>query len=356
MKELLIVGAGATGSITASLLHSHPNPPTVTVWDKARGAGGRMSTHRQPNNPGLHVDMGAQYLSRTKVDLAVMSDYDRLKENLYEDLLLNQVLCPFSGKIEGVNKKLTESVIQNYVAPNGFNSIVKYFLTKSKASILFQQQISEVLLEPALALNPDRKRVICTPLNGDIRGFDGLVLTLPIPQLLQIAGNFLKSVSKEDLSKMSAVKYSSRYALGLFYKEDVPVNWSAKYFDNPIIRFACWDTAKRNCTSGGSTLLLHTCVPFGIQELENDKEIVKAMMIQEVEKLIPSLPSPVHSHLLRWRYSQVSQVFPSSPGCLVLSHDPLVVATGDGFCGSNFENCIKGAQVTVQTILEHYAY
>jgi renalase len=73
-KELLIVGAGLTGSLTANLLTRAPTaastvssslkPPglgiSVSVWDKARGAGGRMTTHRYPAESSLHMDMGAQ--------------------------------------------------------------------------------------------------------------------------------------------------------------------------------------------------------------------------------------------------------------------------------------------------------
>jgi len=62
--ELLVVGAGITGSLTAALLARRCQELAVglTVWDKARGAGGRMSTHRLPADPSMHVDMGAQYI------------------------------------------------------------------------------------------------------------------------------------------------------------------------------------------------------------------------------------------------------------------------------------------------------
>lgn len=34
-KELLIVGAGITGSLVASLLSKAQSPTNITVWDKA---------------------------------------------------------------------------------------------------------------------------------------------------------------------------------------------------------------------------------------------------------------------------------------------------------------------------------
>ena len=37
----------------------------LTIFDKARGAGGRMSTSRSPNNSECTADLGAQYISVT---------------------------------------------------------------------------------------------------------------------------------------------------------------------------------------------------------------------------------------------------------------------------------------------------
>ena len=340
-KELLIVGAGLTGSLTAALLQQQaPNTLNVAIWEKARGSGGRMSTHRSLTHQDLCVDMGAQYLSRRQES----GECGSLKNTIYDDLLSNKVIVPFQGIIEGEKKDLIG--MQNYVAPKGLNSIVKHYLT---ADVFYQHHLSEVRFEPS---NLGTK-IACTCLSKHTGLFDGLILTLPVPQLFQLKGDIVEMMTQEHCSDLSSVKYSSRYALGLFYKEHISISWSAKYFDDPIIRFAAWDTAKRGCDSNGSTLLLHTSVPFGIRHLETDKEEVKAIMTMRADKLIQGLPDAIHSHLVRWRYSQVSQVYPGSPGCLILSHDPLVVATGDGFSGSNFENCIRAAQITAKTVMEH---
>ena len=60
----------------------------------------------------------------------------------------------------------------------------------------------------------------------------------------------LLSDSSSDLkSKLSAVSYSSRFAVGLFYDQDtkIDVPWSAKYiYDDDCIRFVAIDDKKRN--------------------------------------------------------------------------------------------------------------
>ena len=64
--RLLVVGAGLTGSLTASLLKQKFPAMTVTVWEKSRGAGGRFATNRCPTDARCMVDLGAQYISATQ--------------------------------------------------------------------------------------------------------------------------------------------------------------------------------------------------------------------------------------------------------------------------------------------------
>ena len=83
---------------------------------------------------------------------------------------------------------------------------------------------------------------------------DRLVLSIPVPQILSLGENFVQSIDPHVKAKLESVRYSSRYALGLFYSASstdsscqLPeLGWSAKYFDDPIVRFASWGLG---CTS-----------------------------------------------------------------------------------------------------------
>lgn len=353
-KRLLIVGAGLTGSLTATILKKSSLPFTITVWEKANSAGGRMSTHRDPGNPDLCVDMGAQYISRTAAmqPLDTTQEYECLRESLYQNLLSNDVISTFCGWIEG--EKKSSSVVQNYISPKGLNSIVKHFLAQSGAEVTFQQHVTCITACIGSTMIPGQ--VLCKTSADRERIFDGVILTLPVPQLLNLKGNIIAGIDRETLENLTSVKYSCRYALGLFYKDPVAHQgtWSAKYFDDPVIRFAAWDTMKRDCPFHGSSLLLHTSVAFSTMHMEEEEERVKEVIVRKAMELIPGLAtSPFHSHIIFWKYSQVSMVYPGLPGCVVLSHDPLVVATGDGFSGSNFENCIKAAKTTAETVVKY---
>lgn len=65
-RRVTIVGAGLTGSLTAfRLKKALKDDISITIIEKSRGAGGRMSTSRSANNAKLTCDLGAQYISAT---------------------------------------------------------------------------------------------------------------------------------------------------------------------------------------------------------------------------------------------------------------------------------------------------
>ena len=311
-----------------------------------------MSTHRDPLNASLHVDMGAQYISKFQLR-ETDSTFHKLKEDTYSELLTNHVLQPLCGVIEGERRDPNNPTECNYVAPMGMNSIAKHFLSQSKATVSFQQRLTGVDIK--------ENQLHCKTADGTDAVFDAVLLTMPVPQILALQGSLTQGVDPAIRANLETVTYSSRYALGLMFREKTETLlrsvWSAKYISHPVIRFASWDCAKRSGSEGGGggdgeALLVHTSVPFAKEHLETDKDVVQRLIQDALDEVLPGLPLPRHSHLIRWRYSQVSTPYPGCPGMVLLSEDPLVVATGDGFVGSNFENCLRAAYISSQSILQ----
>ena len=63
-KKILIIGTGISGATTASLLKAAGKQCyfDITIFDKGRGAGGRMTTSRSNKDERMHLDLGAQYI------------------------------------------------------------------------------------------------------------------------------------------------------------------------------------------------------------------------------------------------------------------------------------------------------
>ncbi|XP_026869228.2 renalase isoform X1 [Electrophorus electricus] len=333
MSRVLIVGAGLTGSICAYLLHRGLfSKVRVSVWDKSRDSGGRMATSQNPSNTSCTVDLGAQYLTATPY-------YAKVHKSFYEELLLHGIIKPLEATIEGLISNEEGSV--NYVTPSGVSSIVKHYLKESGAHVLFGHHVTHVCCKGS-GWEVHQK-------GGSPEQFDVVVLTMPVPQILQLQGDISSLMEEAERQMLEDVSYSSRYALGLFYKAGVRISvpWAAKYVsDNPCIRYVAIDDKKRNLEVSeecGPSLVVHTTVPFGVQHIEETAEDVKSIILQELKNVMPDLPEPESTSCQKWRYSQVTRSVPERPGQVTLSSRPLLVCGGDGFTRSDFDGCVGSA-------------
>ena len=335
------MGGGATGGIIAHLLSKSNSTAKVvlSVWEKSRGVGGRMSTHRFEGN--VMADMGAQYITvpwNSGKPSATLTTYNEA----VQDLLYSNILVPFNGVIEGELSSRQDSS-KNFVAPGGINSIVKHFMNNSKAQVCFNKRLVSVDISD--------NAVCCSAEDGTPERFDALVLTIPLPQVSTLQGNIATSL-KEHEKQLSEAGYSSRYAVAFTYKQDVLslFTWSAKYFQDDLIRYvSCEPRKKGEVNVSTPVLVAHTSVPFGVHHLEDDKQAITKTVESRLAALIPG-PPPVDSYCIRWRYSQVRQQVCGSEGYVVIHDNPLVILTGDAFTHSNLEGAFKAASATATLI------
>ncbi|XP_005107682.1 renalase [Aplysia californica] len=346
MAKVLLVGSGLTGSATAALLRQKlPENTSISVWDKARGAGGRMSTSRCPNDSSITVDLGAQYITLTQ-------EYKAKRKSLYDELQTQGILAPLTGQIEGPNS-FDQPGAEHFVTPKGSSSLVKFFLQKANASMKNECLVTEVSFS-------DGGQVSVTTREDLTESFDVVVITMPVPQILQLRGSIHDCINSNSSVKknLQNVSYSSRYALGLFFppQTNLKYPWSAKYIsDNPCVRYIALDQVKRGTAdpNQGQSLAVHTNVPFGLAHLEEDVNSVKDELLANVRKVLPDLPEPMFVKPQKWRYSQVHKAYEGRPGCVTLSTNPLVIVAGDGFSGSTFDGCLDSAETVVKIIQEN---
>ncbi|XP_027451146.2 renalase isoform X3 [Zalophus californianus] len=341
MARVLIVGAGLTGSLCAALIRKElPRPVHLAVWDEAGDSGGRMTTARSPCNPESTVDLGAQYITCTP-------HYAQQHQSFYVDLLALGILKPLTSPIEGMVMKEGDC---NFVAPQGVSSIIKHYLDESGADVYFRHCVTQI------NLRNDKWEV--SKDEGPPELFDIVVLTMPVPQILQLQGDVANLISKCQRQQLESVSYSSRYALGLFYeagtKIDVP--WAGQYItSNPCIRFISIDNKKRNIESSeiGPSLVVHTTVPFGVTHLEHSTEAVQELIFQHLEDILPGLPRPVATKCQKWRHSQVTNAAINSHGQLTLHLKPFLVCGGDAFTQSSFDGCVTSARCVLEALKNH---
>lgn len=330
--RVLIVGAGLTGSLCACLLRRELQKRVhIEVWDKARGAGGRMSTSRSPDATSCHsVDLGAQYVTATPTYAASHSSF-------YQEVMSAGVLRPLDGLIEGLRLRDDD---KNFVTPDGMSSLVKHFLRQSEAEVVLERRVVGVF-----------RRGACWEVReggGVSESFDAVVVTIPVPQLLQLDGDITSCLSTNQQQLLANVSYSSRYALALFFRpgEVLGVPWVARYVsDSDVIRYVSVDDRRRGQEPGGrgSSLVVHTGVAFGAEHIDEEKEAVQPIIMQELYRLLPQLPQPISIKCHKWRFSQVLTSVADCPGHMTLETRPPLVVGGDAFTHSNFDGCVESA-------------
>ena len=362
MTKVLIVGGGLTSAVTACLL-SQSNKfvnSELSVWDKARGSGGRMSTSRltTATNSTCSADLGAQYITATP-------DYAKLHSEYYNELKTSNILSPLNLPIEGQKPNAPGTI--DYVCPNGSSSIVKHFFKKSAVDIKFGKRVS--------SLKNNENNWIVTTESGDTERFDAVILTMPAPQILELLSNshVVDASQNQDFdlltSKLQNVTYSSRYAIALLYESNNEndettiknkINFEngscAKYiYGDEIFRYVSLDNYKRHNTLNPPvndlvpmSVVFHTSVPFGVEHVEKSPEDVKPILLNHIERLFPDWPKPSQVKCQKWRYSQVQNSYPEKPGSIELLKTPLLLAGGDAFTHSNFDGCITSAEAIVE--------
>uniref|UniRef100_A0A1B6CIQ7 Amine oxidase domain-containing protein n=1 Tax=Clastoptera arizonana TaxID=38151 RepID=A0A1B6CIQ7_9HEMI len=338
--KILLVGTGITTALTSICLNKTLSEVCIVIWDKARGIGGRMSTSRPKSSSENNstVDLGAQYITSTNETIS--ANYD-----IYESLLTEKILEPMKCTILGM--KPQKENVKNFIAAKGSSSIVKHFLQKSDNNICFNHHINSIS-------KLGKKWVVTTTL-GTKDEFDIVILTMPIPQILQLQGSIKDILLNEPdvLNKLESVSYYSRYALGLFYDNNSlkDIKWDAQYFvDDPVFRYIAIDNKKRQVKNIPDTVVIHTTKEFGQQYLEEALPNMESKLMTCFKERFPSWPEPNSVKCHKWRYSQVSNSYPGSPGFITISEDPILIAGGDGFRGSTFDNCVFSAKSITREI------
>ncbi|KAK3090511.1 hypothetical protein FSP39_012396 [Pinctada imbricata] len=342
MEKVVIVGSGMTGATIAAQLKKSLSPPSLKILDKGRGAGGRMSTARSKGDGRHHtVDLGAQYFSIT-------SEYAEKNKSFHEELFAADILKRFNGKLEGQRAKDGSS--DHYVAPNGSNKVVKYFLEQSEAELMSDERISHIDVK-------DGKIYLTSEDNS--HECDALVLTMPVPQILNLEGDIKNIIESqpEVKKKLEEVSYSTRFCVGLFFnqKAKIDIPWDVKYYtDDPIIRYVSIDPRKRGNVdpSLGLSACVHSSVPFSLHYKNDPKQRIGMYLLQRLRQIEPSLPIPDEIKSHKWLYSQVHKGYPESPGCVVLSNDPPIILAGDAFTCSTMDGCIESAVAVNDTLVK----
>ena len=331
-----ILGGGISGALIAYILSRNMKlitPLNLHIWTTE--IGGRMLTKTHPKIRNLTCDLGAQYFS-TNMDNETVKPF-------YKILQKEGVIHEYNENISG---SIHERNLTHFVAKNGTNSVVEFFIENAISSGLKTVTIGEVR-----RIEISRDEIIISNSNK-IEKFNSLIITIPIQKLFAIQGNISQVISPK-FHVLKEAKYSKRFAIALFYLEKIHFENALIYTkDHPFIRFISVDTEKRGFSHQNyTTILIHTSVPFSLQHSNSSENEVKRIVLNEFRTIYPRLSTPDYTYCHKWEISQATNTIGNystndryeKQGSMVLCEKPLVILGGDIFTQSGLDGCILSA-------------
>jgi hypothetical protein len=322
--RVAIIGAGMTGASAASAL-AHAGAE-VTVFDKGRGPGGRMSSKRLPQDDTssgyLQLDMGAQYFTarhpwflrqvRQWQQLGVVQRWDFAPHVWQHALLLP-----------------SDDETTRYVGTPAMHQMLRAQLGTMMQH--YSCQVTELSYSlSSFSSQQAGEWTISTADGASYAGFDALLLTCPPEQCRKLLAThpLTEQLPADLLLPCWAVAIElaapvTHPAVGIFGKSGV-LSWCARH------------NAKPGRPALAEHWVLHLNASSSLQLLEATPEDVAAVAEQAFSQIIGQKLQVTSALCHRWLYASYNaEVAP--PGVLSDPAQQLVVA-GDWSLGGRVEN------------------
>ncbi len=301
--EVAIIGAGMSGLACARSLADHGH--RVRVFDKSRGPGGRMSTRRAGE---LRFDHGAQYFTVRD------RRFGRFVRSWRDDGLV----APWSGTIAVVDHgaiEIKDDTTERFVGVPGMNAVCRHLATD--LDVAYGIRVA--------GLDRDGSRWSLHTTDGELGGFDAIVVSAPAPQTAALLGGFAPEFS----GRAEAVEMAPCWAAMVHFAEPLGLNFDGAFVHDSPLRWVARNGSKPGRPTG-ETWVLHASPEWSEEHLELDSELAAGRLVgafhDAVNRRLPP-PDDLFGH--RWRFAQPFEPLPEP--CL-FDRDLAIAACGD-WCG-----------------------
>ena len=321
--RVAIVGAGVSGLVCARSLHGHGL--AVTVFEKSRGTGGRISTRRADD---WQFDHGTQYFTaRGPVfQRHVQSWIDR------------GVAAEWHGRFavlgqRGPGTREPAPAEKRYVGNGGMNAIARHMARNLEV---------RCNVGVASASHADGTWVLTGAEGRSLGSFDLLVVATPASQAVPF-------VTGTSIEKMAAgVHHEPCWAVMAGFEGPLPID-----FDGALVHHAGLGWVSRDSSKPGrparETWVLHATPAWSRAHLEDTPESVGTLLLAELAAVTGHpIPAPAFVAAHRWRYALPAE--PLHDRCLFDAATNLV-ACGDWCGGPRVEGAFLSGMAAADRIL-----
>lgn len=332
VPHVAIIGAGMSGLMAARTLFDQGWK--VTVFEKSRGVGGRMSTRRGDDQSAF--DLGAQYFTvrdeRFRHYVDVWRDQGPVA--LWPDNELGSdqnIVVIRNGSIESSSES-----VKRFVGVPAMNSICKHLA--QELEVHKQTRIGKI--------EKNEKGIRVPGEQGNSLGkFDRVIVSAPAAQASELLVDF--ATLREQIS---TIRMNPCWAAMCSFGKTVANNWAGAFLHDSFLPWSARNSTKPGRSSATEDLVIHAQPEWTEEYWEGDPDSVARQMLEEfwrVTGLERQVPVQIRAH--RWKYA--IPVEPSQAGCF-FDPDAGVAAGGDWAGGSRVEGAFPGGLTAAGRILE----
>jgi renalase len=326
MIKIAIIGAGLSGLAFAHLLQDYDD---ITLFEKARGVGGRMSTRRAEP---YFFDHGTQYFTaRTK-----------RFQDFIQILMGNGIIERWNAryvKFRGnqiIEKRNWLDEEPRYVGVPGMSHIAK-FLAQG-LNIHCNKRIT--------SLNRQGTWQLIDEEGQQSQGFDWVICTAPSPQAVDLLPDSFKYYADIQVIKMRAC-----FSLMLGFEQNITLDFEAAHVTDSDLSWIAVNSHKPQRLDL-FTLMVHSSEDYAAAHIDDDRDQVIKHLINETSHIIGQDVSRAnYKNIHGWRYAnnadkkQKSSVF--------IDQDLKLAACGDWCLGGRVEGAFTSAYNLTKYIKEN---
>ena len=326
-----VIGAGMSGLFAARTLADHG--VNVSVFEKSRGCGGRMST-RWTDAFGF-FDHGAQYFTASN------RDFQRYVQSWLSDEVVAQWPDPTLDSSQKIAVLKDGSVTfksdsqARYVGTPGMNAIGQHLGRDLNIRLNTQVQTIRSAAVGHELLDADGK---------SLGTFDQLIVAVPVPQAARLLEQFPVFGPRLDQVQMDPC-----WATMASFSAPLTDQWAGAFVHDSPISWAARNRTKPQRDRQFENLVLHASPEWTKQHLELEKEEIWTLMLDafwHASGIQPRDPEYVTSH--RWRYA--IPVSPTTERC-VWDRESGITACGDWAGGPRVEGAFLSGMAAAGRVL-----
>jgi predicted NAD/FAD-dependent oxidoreductase len=325
MSSIAIIGAGLSGATAAQKLVAAGH--TVSLFDKGRGPGGRMSTRRVETALGqVRFDHGAQFFTaRSPGFIDQVQDWTRAG-----------ACAPWTGhlvKIGADGKADPLGGDTRFCGVGGMSSVVKAHL--AGLNVTFGAQVTAIEGAPKAWQLRFSDDAIAGP-------FDLVLIAVPAEQTAALIGPWVPDMAAEA----DAVKSAPCWAAMAVFDRPIETVFDGARLETGPIRWMARENSKPG-RPGPEAWILHGSPDWSRAHLEAPQEAVAQMLLDALASHA-ELPTPIALSAHRWRYAQIET--PAATG-FGLSEDLGLGVCGDWRLGPRIEFAYRSGAALAQAVM-----